>query len=288
MSDWFFKWRTMMMTPDFIIDVTEANFDSLVIEYSHQNPVVVDFWAEWCAPCKMLGPMLEQLAKEAGGSFRLAKVDVDSNQNLALRFGVHSIPAVKGFKGGQVVLEFVGVQPEMKIREFIQKIAPSPYDLLLEKARSFLINQNWHKAEETLHDILEQDPENSRALLGLTKCYLVVDKASEALDILRRFPASKEYRSAEMLLPLAIALVDLNKSDNLDTSPLEAAYLRSLRLIKRGNLPAAMDGLLDVLREDKHFHQDTPRLILLSLLEILGDENDLSRQYRQELASVLF
>jgi putative thioredoxin len=277
-----------MMASDNILDVTESNFDTLVIEYSHQNPVVVDFWAEWCGPCKMLSPLLERLAKEAGGAFRLAKVDVDNNQKLALRFGVHSIPAVKGFKGGKVVGEFVGVQPETRIREFLQNIAPSPFDLLIEKAQSLIVNQQWRSAELTLNTILEQDLKNPRALLGLAKCYLMENRSADALDILRSFPASKEYRSAEILLPLAIDLEDLATSQTDDVTPLEAAYLNTLRLIKRGNLPAAMDGLLDIIREDKHFNQDKPRIILLSLFEILSEENELTRQYRQELASVLF
>jgi putative thioredoxin len=277
-----------IMVSNNIVDATEANFDSLVIEYSHQYPVVVDFWAEWCGPCKMLSPVLERLTMEAGGAFRLAKVDVDSNQNLALRFGVHSIPAVKAIKDGQIVSEFVGVQPEPKIKEFISNIAPNPYDLQLEKAQSLINNQQWRQALDTLQSILDQDPENPPALLGLAKCYLMTDSAMDALSILHSFPASKEFRSAEMLMPLALALDDFANIQEDDSSALDASFTNALRLIKRGNLPAAMDGFMDILREDKHYRQDSPRLIILGLFEILGEASPLTRQYRQELSSILF
>jgi putative thioredoxin len=205
-----------------------------------------------------------------------------------LRFGVHSIPAVKAIKGGQIVSEFVGVQPEPKIREFIRNIAPNPYDLQLEKAQSLINNQQWRQALETLQSILDQDPENPRALLGLAKCYIMTDSVMDALFILQSFPASKEFRSAETLLPLALALEDFANIQDQDASALDASFTNALRLIKRGNLPAAMDGLLDILREDKHYRQDNPRLIILSLFEILGEESQLTRQYRQELSSILF
>ena len=113
-----------MMASDNIVDVTEANFQYEVISYSENTPVVVDFWAEWCRPCKTLGPLLERLAHEAQGSFRLARVDVDANPNLALHYGVRSIPTVKAFSQGEVVGEFSGLQPEGRIREFLSRITP--------------------------------------------------------------------------------------------------------------------------------------------------------------------
>ncbi len=118
----------MMMASDFIVDVSEADFDFEVLAYSQQAPVVVDFWAEWCAPCRVLGPILERIAQEANGNFRLARVNVDDNPNLALRFLVRSIPAVKAFKGGKMVAEFVGAQPEPKVREFLRALIPSQDD----------------------------------------------------------------------------------------------------------------------------------------------------------------
>ena len=277
-----------MMTSDYILDVSESNFDSLVIEYSFQAPVVVDFWAEWCNPCKMLGPLLERLAIEASGAFRLAKVDVDSNQNLAVRMGVHSIPAVKGFREGKVVAEFIGVQQEARVRNFLRTIAPSKYELLLEKARNMMILNKWEESKSTLLQVLAGDPQNTSALLGLSKCNIMLGLNQEALDILINFPASREYSSAEQLRSLVNALVKFKDGDPAIHTPLDATFNNSLKLIQRGNLPAAMDGLLDILREDKNYRHGEPRLVLLAIFELLGEQNEYTREYRQELASVLF
>jgi len=136
------------MTSEFIINVSELNFEYEVVSYSMNTPVIVDFWAEWCQPCKTLTPVLEQVVLEAAGSIRMAKVNIDQNPNLALQYGVRSIPTVKAFVQGAVVLEFVGVQPPNRVRSFIEQLSPpSPIDLAVEKASSLLINGNWTDAE---------------------------------------------------------------------------------------------------------------------------------------------
>ncbi|MEW5870083.1 MAG: thioredoxin [Chloroflexota bacterium] len=278
-----------MMTPDFIIEVNEADFEYQVLTYSQQTPVVVDFWAEWCAPCRVLGPMLERLANEAQGGFRLAKVNVDANQNLAIRYGVRSIPAVKAFRNGQVIAEFVGVQPEERLRQFLREIAPSPNDLLLEKGFSLLDMQKAEQAETAFRKLLEEAPENSQALLGLARSLLMQGLGREANTILANFPTSREYSKAEMLRPLSQALSQVETADYPESDePLEAAFYNTLRLVRRGNLEAAMDGLLDILRQDKHYSDGRARLVMVALLEMMGDNHPITPQYRRELASVLF
>jgi len=177
------------MASDFIIDVTEADFEYEVLAYSQNVPVVVDFWATWCRPCKTLSPLLEKLANEATGSFRLAKVDVDANPNLALQFGVRTVPTVKAFSMGQVVTEFVGNQPEERIRSFLINITPPSKDnLAIEKATSLMASHQWGDAEEVFRELLEQHPEQPEILLGLTKSLLGLGNAFESLLILRNFP----------------------------------------------------------------------------------------------------
>jgi putative thioredoxin len=278
------------MTSEFIIDVTEADFEYNVINYSQNAPVIVDFWAEWCVPCKTLGPMLETLAEEAMGKFRLAKVNVDQNSNLAMRYNVRSIPAVKAFRDGAMVGEFIGVQTEGKIREFIREVAPDQGDLNLEKGFSLLDMQKPEDAEICFRDSLETSMDNTRARLGLIKSLLLQGKGNEAEDLLFDFPASLEYTSAARLQPLAEALVRLeeNKPFIEAQNPLDAAFNNAVRLVKLGNIEAAMDGLLEILRVDKHFREDEARLIMVAILEILGDKNPITRQYRGELATVLF
>ena len=279
------------MTSEFIIDVSEADFEYHVITYSQNVPVVVDFWAEWCGPCRVIGPILGRFAEEAQGGFRLAKVNVDENPNLALRYNVRSIPVVKAFKEGKMVAEFVGSQPERKIREFLHKIAPDQSDLNLEKGQSLLEMQQPIEAESSFRQALDSSPTNSAALLGLGRCLLLQGRGTEALDFLSDFPTSKEFSSAEKLLPLAKELAQFDTERALietTGNPLDAAFQNSLQLVKRGNIEAAMDGLLDILREDKHYNDGEARQIMVALLELLGDNNPITRQYRGELSSVLF
>ncbi|HEY5671486.1 MAG TPA: tetratricopeptide repeat protein [Anaerolineales bacterium] len=277
-----------MMASDNIIDVSEADFEYQVLAYSQHIPVVVDFWAEWCVPCRTLGPMLERLTLEAGGAFRLAKVNVDQNQNLSLRYNVRSIPAVKAFRDGKMVSEFVGMQPEPKLKEWLRALTPSSTDLLLEKGLSLISEGEWVSSQEAFQEILKVNPDSAPALFGLAKSILAQGQVGEAQRILQSLPPSREFARAEALLPLTKALIRQQNGENNHDQPLEAAYQRALRLILRGNIPASLDGLLDILREDKYFRDGEVRQVILGLFELMGDENPVTRQYRQELASVLF
>ncbi len=277
-----------MNTMDFIINASEADFEYEVVAYSQQIPVVVDFWAEWCGPCRMLGPLLERLAKEANGAFRLAKVNVDENTNLARRYNIRSIPAVKAFRNGLVVAEFMGALPEPRVREFLRGIAPGESDLALGKAQNLLQKEEWLNAEKVFREVLEADPSNPAARLGLIKSLLSQGRAVQAEGYLHDFPASKELAAAEILRPVVQATKWLKENDGLSDNPLEAAYQNALRLVARGNLPAAMDGILDILRQDKRYRNGEAHKVILAIFEMLGEENPLMREYRSELSMVLF
>ena len=274
----------------FMLDVNEANFEQEVLLRSHEVPVVVDFWAEWCGPCKVLGPILERLAIEAGGRFLLAKVNVDQNPGMAIRFGVQGIPAVKAFRLGKVEAEFVGAQPEPVVRRFIQRLVPSPAEQAVQAANSLLVTHHWKEAEEAFREALAEDESNAAAALGLVKSLLMQGRGGEALALLEDFPPGSEWAIAEQLRPLAdlLAAVENNGPGYDEQDPLAAELYQAGRLIVRDNLPAAMDGLLDILRQDKRYRDGLPRKILLAIFSILGDEDTLTRQYREELASVLF
>jgi putative thioredoxin len=276
------------MTSEFIVDVSEADFEYQVLAYSQQIPVLVDFWAEWCAPCRVLSPILEALAEEYRGGFRLAKVNIDNNSNLATRYMVRSIPAVKAFRDGRMVAEFLGAQPEPRVREFLRNIAPSQDDLLVAKGNYLLETGQTHQAEATFRQILEKTPNQAPALLGLAKAMLMVGNSRDALHILHNFPASREFQKAEALTPLATALEHPFFDAEYSDEPLQAAYINAIHLVQRGNIEAALDGLLDILRVDKRYRDGEVRLVYLAILELLGENNPLTKQYRQELASALF
>ena len=245
------------MTPEFIIDVNELDFEYEVISYSQNVPVLVDFWAEWCRPCKTISPMLERLAIEANGSFRLAKVDIDNNPNLALRFGVRSIPTVKVFTQGAVSSEFVGLMPENRIRDFINKIAqPSKHSLAVEKANSLLAKNQWSEAEIIFRDLIENDPDNSECLLGLLKSLLGQGITGESIEIIRNFPSSKNYNDAARLLPLAQQCKAFQNDSLPDADVLDAMFNNSIRLSMMGNYLAALDGLFGILKQDKSYRDE--------------------------------
>jgi putative thioredoxin len=228
------------------------------------------------------------LAEENHGEFRLAKVDVDENPKLAQRYNVRGIPVVKGFKDGQVIAEFTGALTEPQVRKFLDQLLPKPWDLLIEKGESLLKLEDWVRAEETFQQILTEHPLHPGALLGLTKSMLAQGQGGSALEILNTFPASREFGQAQQLRPLAEALAQdiawIEESDQI----IDATYGRALRLIEHSNLPAAMDGLIAVLKENKHYRNDEARQVMVGLLEILGNGNPLTRQYRTELASTLY
>jgi putative thioredoxin len=271
-----------------IIDVTEATFEHEVIAHSNQVPVVVDFWAPWCGPCRTLGPMLERLAREANGAFRLAKVNVDENPRLATRFGVQGIPAVKAFKGGQEVAQFAGAQPESMVQRFVRELAPREADRALVEARGFLVARHWPEAEEAAQRALTDDPASSAAALCLIRALLAQGKGAAALEVMEAFPGGNEVVVVERLRPLAQLMLRAADAAGTSGETAEAEYLQSARLIARGNFAAALDGLLDVLRRDKNYAGGEARRVFLALLELMGEEDPLTRTYRDELASVLF
>jgi len=277
------------MTSDYIIEVNETDFEYEVLAYSQNTPVVVDFWATWCRPCKTLSPLLETLAYEGMGSFRLAKVDVDSNPNLALQFGVRTVPTIKAFSGAEVVGEFVGNQPEDRVRAFIANITPPSKDgLALEKANSLLLNHEWSEAEESFLELIEQYPDRPEILLGLAKSELGQGNPFDPLLILRNFPSSKQYSAAERLLPYAEALGNLKQNNHPQENDLDFAFTNCIRLASRNNIPAALDGLMDILRQNKRYRNGIAQKVILALFELLGEDDELTRTYRQELASILF
>ena len=271
-----------------ILEVAESNFDLEVVHYSSEIPVVVDFWAPWCGPCRQLGPLVEKLAIEAAGTFRLAKLNVDDNPGLSARFGVQSIPLLVAFREGKVVGQLLGAQPEEAVRKFLRELAPGPAERALKEAAGWLTARHWSEAEQSARRALEADRSNSLAALYLVKALLRQGKGDEALEQIERFPSGGELISAQRLQPLAALMAEAGSSGDLAADDIEAGYLQTGRLLARGNFPAALDGLLGLLRRDKHYRNDGARKVFLAVLELLGEDDPLTRSYRDELASVLF
>lgn len=276
------------MTSDFIINVDESDFEYEVLQYSVYVPVLVDFWATWCVPCRVLGPKLEDLARESEGRFRLAKLNVDENIRLAKKYKINNIPVVKAFMGGHVVGEFTGVPSDEGLKSFIQRLAPTPEDLMYVKGNSLLEQADYFEAEDAYRQFLSVQPGHPGALLGLIKALLFQGVGHEAFVLLKSFPASTEYNTAKLLLPVARAFNLVQDDFVISDQPLDAAFNNSVRLAKRGNIFAALDGFLGILRVDRRYRDDEVKEIFVGLLTLLGEDNPETRQYRQDLASTLF
>ena len=269
-----------------IIDVTETTFLTDVIERSRQQPVMVDFWAPWCGPCRMLSPTLERLTQEANGAFSLAKINTDENQNLAAQYGVQGIPAVKMFRDGQVVGEFVGALPEPKVREFIQKHASSPSNLIWIAAQDLARAQRWAEAETAYRHVLAIDPNNAQIALELSKTLLHLGQGTEATSLLEAIPSeAREAEAAQKLRPVALWM-DAAQSDVAQET--DRMYAAAAQLACQERHAEAMDYLLDVLRRNRSYRNGAAQQVMLGIFELLGAADPIVREYQRQLANVLF
>ncbi|HEY7875938.1 MAG TPA: thioredoxin [Actinomycetota bacterium] len=245
------------------MDVSEANFVRDVIERSHQVPVVVDFWAEWCGPCRSLGPVLEKLAGEAGGEWVLAKVDVDANQRLASAAGVQGIPAVRAFKDGKQVAEFVGALPEPQVREWLRQLGPSAVDVELEAAARLEATGDVAGALEGYRRVLAAEPGRAEARAAIARLELAERTAGvDRAELHRRVEADPSDVESVM------ALADVEMSG--------------------GEVGAALDRLVALVRITAGDDRDRARKHLLSLLDTVPVDDPHALSTRKALSAALF
>ena len=244
------------------MDVSEATFETAVIERSRTLPVVVDFWADWCGPCRQLGPLLERAAAARSGKLELVKVDVDANPGLARAFQVQGIPAVKAFRDGRVAAEFVGVRPAPAIDQFLDSLLPSEADGLVAQGD-----------EASLRRALELEPTRADAAVALARLLLARDEAEEAEAFLKRVPGSFAADGLSARIRLA-------RRDEPDLSQAFAA-------LDTGDTERALDLLLEALPSADGARDDIRRVVI-GILDELGVESPLARESRRRLASALY
>jgi putative thioredoxin len=279
-----------------VVDVGEASFADEVIEASREQPVVVDFWAAWCGPCRVLGPTLEALAEEYGGAVRLAKVDVDANPGLASRYGISGIPAVKAFVGGELVSEFVGALPEPQVRDFFASLLPNATDDAAKAAEAALAAGDVLEARRLFEEALEADPGHEEACLGLAELLIesgAPAEAKRALQLVAPFEASPRARRVEGLARFTALGAGLEEGELLariakDEDDAEAHYRLGGLLAARGEWEAALEELLATVRLDRALDEDGGRRAMLDAFNILGNRHPLTEEYRRRLASIIF
>jgi putative thioredoxin len=285
-----------MQPTAFTIDVGDDDFASQVLERSHHTPVVVDFWAPWCGPCRTLGPLLERLAAEHAGGFVLAKVNVDASPAVAQKYAVRSIPSVIGLRDGAIVAEFVGAQPEAAVRRFLATVLPSEADGLVKAGEALARAGDGAGAEAKLRAALERDARHSRALLGLARLHAARGDAEGALALLERIILGEAELAEAAKLAAHLRMGAAGASDEpalrariaADPEDLAARIELGRALAALGQHEEALEQLLAAVKRDAHFADESARKSMLDLFAVLGGDHPLTQRYRGELARALF
>jgi putative thioredoxin len=287
-----------------MIDTTQESFTRDVIDASHELPVVVDFWAPWCGPCRVVGPMLEKLERDYGGRFRLVKVDSDKNPDLSAQFGVRSIPYVVAFVDGEPANAFVGALPESQLRAFIDKVIPDPSEIQRRKAARLLAAGDAAGAVTSLRAAIALDPENDAArmdlatlLLDHTVAAIDAKHIEEAKEILARVSRTGQADPAMAALKTRLAALEssarlpaksaLEARVQADGTDLRARLDLANRLIAEQAFEPALAQLLAIVEQDRTFGDDAGRKTMLAIFDLAADQREMVSNFRRRLAAAL-
>ena len=287
---------------DLIKDGSTQTFMQDVVQASREQPVIVDFWAPWCGPCKQLGPLLERVVRNAAGAVRLVKINVDENPELAQQLRIQSIPMVYAFVGGQPVDGFAGALPESQIKTFVERltgpVGPGPVEATLEQARASLAAGDMDFAAQMFEQILQAEPENPEALAGLARCHIGRGRLDVARQVLERVPVQHnnhvEVDGARAALALAEEAGELADPARLldrlaaDEDDHEARLELATALFLRGRVDEAIEHLLTLVERDREWQEQAARKRLVKFFEALGPKHPAVARGRRKLSSLLF
>ncbi|HRJ52002.1 MAG TPA: thioredoxin [Candidatus Thiothrix moscowensis] len=289
-----------MADSPYIFDATPQNFQQLVLENSHQVPVLVDFWADWCQPCKTLMPMLAKLADEYRGGFILVKVNTDQHQQLAAQFGVRNLPTVKVIKGGRIVDEFMGVQPESEIRKIINRHRVRPTEPYRQQALQMYETGNLEGAVQLMEQVVQHEPDFYEAVVELAGMLIQQNRAQEAEFMLQTVPPdaidneilsqllaeAKKARLQEQVSGVDTSALEQRLAANPDDldAMLELAKIR----IATDDIEAGLELYFTVHKKNSNYQDGAGKQGLFSTFELIGAKNPLVKKYRNKLFSLIY
>jgi len=262
---------------DFQIDVIEKSFD---------KPVLVDFWAEWCTPCRMIGPVLEKLAEENKENWELVQVDTDKNQQVSMKYGVRGIPNIKLFRNGEVINEFTGALPEPAIKEWLKKSIPSKFADRIEQAKFLLNIGNISDAKIILEDIHSGDVNNNEVKVLLAKILLFEDQ-KEAIRLTQNVDG--ELNNVELAEAIGTLAEFLNRdTKNLAESEVREKYTCAINDLRKKDFDSALTKFIDVIRTDRTYDDDGSRKACIAIFKYLGEDHETTLNHRRDFGSALY
>jgi len=282
---------------DHIVHVNRSNAQQMLIEESYKRPVVVDFWADWCAPCKQLMPILEKLATEHQGAFLLAKINCDQEQAIAGQFGVRSLPTVMVIRNGQPVDGFAGAQPESAIRTLLDKHLPKPWDILLEQARELMAQGDFSAAITPLKQAQELARKRADISCTLAEALIELNRLDEAKAIIESIKMADQdayYEQVKSMLTLksqaarAPEITALEAQLNADPDNLGLAYQLAVQFSQHSHHREALQLLLTIFKQNKDFQDGAARKTMLDIFKALGPKDPLVVEFQRQLFSLLY